>query len=228
MDTLLVLVLAAGVAIALWALQRANARDRAALARTLGLAPIEGGVSVEGVHPVMGPCVETPLMHGALDGVQAAVLARTVRRMGRRNPKARSAFTVLRLRVPDSAPRLRIEPRRTGTVIAALGDPEPEVPTGDPAFDAAFLVTARRPHEALAFLAPEQRASLLALRAALAPGMPDSAVGRFAGDLLVGTVEIGDGRLDYAAMGTPTPGLVAHLATAVPCTLALARRAGAG
>jgi hypothetical protein len=61
------------------------------------------------------------------------------------------------------------------------------------------------PAEALALLSPELRATLTALRASLPPE-----------------------RLDYAAMGTPTPGLAAHLAAAVPCALALARRTGAG
>jgi hypothetical protein len=227
-DTAWFLLVLAGLAIALAALYRANARDRAALARTLGLAPVARGRASESVHPVMGPCFETPLMRGTLDGVPAEVLARTIRRLGRRNPNARSAFTVLRLRVPTSAPRLRIEPRGTGTMLASLGEGEPEIATGDAGFDADWRVSGPRPAEALALLSPELRATLTALRASLAPGLPDSALGRFSGDLMVGTFEIGDGRLDYAAMGTPTPGLAAHLAAAVPCALALARRTGAG
>jgi hypothetical protein len=220
---ILLCVLAAGAA--LWALHRANARDRTALAARLGLAEVARGAAERGVHPVMGPFVETPLMRGTLDGLDARVVQRTVRRYGLRNPRARSGFTVLRLRVPGTAPVLRVEPRRTGEMLASLCDGESEVATGDEAFDAAWLATSPRPDEARAFLSPDVRSALLALRASRTHGLPATALGRFSGDLLVGTFEIGDGRLDYAAMGTPTPGMAEHLVAALPCAVALARRA---
>lgn len=167
-DTAWFLLVVAGLAIALAALYRANARDRAALASALGLAPVPRGLASERVHPVMGPCFETPLRRGTLGGVPAEVLARTIRRMGRRNPNARSAFTVLRLRVPASVSRLRIEPRRTGAMIGSLGEGEPEIATGDAGFDAHWRVSGPRPDEALVLLSPGMRSTLVALRASLA------------------------------------------------------------
>jgi len=222
----IVAVLGAMAAVLAW-LHRANARDREALSARLGLAAVPRTPATRGVHPVMGPCFETPLLRGTLDGLDATVLQRTVKRRGLRNPNASAAFVVLRLRVPATTPALRVEPRRTGVMLASLGDEgAPEVATGDAAFDAAFLATAPDARAARAFLDDTVRARLLGLREALAPGLPDSAIGRFAGDLRVGTLELVDGWLDYAAPGTVTPGLVEHLAVAAPVATALARRAG--
>jgi hypothetical protein len=87
------------------------------------------------------------------------------------------------------------------------------------------------PEAARACFTPEERERWLALResltAALGAQGGDSPLGRFAGDLLTGTLVLDRGRLEYAAMGTVNRGVVEHLARAAPEVVALAQRLGA-
>ena len=230
MDLLAVLAAVAAMAAVLWWLARANARDRAALARRLGLREVAGGAAERMRAPFRGRATQRVILEGRLHGVPAQVWLRTVRRADGHRAPARSQFTVLSVEVPGSTQRFRLSPARTGAVAAAIGADWPERPTGDAAFDRAFRLSSPAP-EAAACFPPEVRARWLALREALGaplgPAADADAAGRFATDLLTGTLVLDHGRLEYAAMGSVTPGLIEHLARAAPEVAALAQRLGA-
>jgi hypothetical protein len=227
---LLLLLLPAAVLL-LWWLARVNARDRAALARRLGLHPVPRGVIERAPDPIVGWSMQTAILEGALHGLAVRVWMRTVRRQGRRSPRAKRGFTVLSVEVPASALRFRLEPARTGALAAAFGGDWPRLLLDDPAFDQAFRLSTPTPEAARACFAPELRERWLALRESLIEPIGaqggDTALGRFAGDLLTGTLVLDRGRLEYAAMGTVSPGVIEHLARAAPEVAALAKRLGA-
>jgi hypothetical protein len=227
---LLVLTLVAAAGLLLWWLVRVNARDRAALARRLGLREAPRGVIEQAPDPILGWSSQREILEGVLHGLPVRVWLRTVRR-GRRSAQSRRGFTVLSVDVPDTALRFRLEPARTGAVAAAFGGDWPRWLVDDPAFDQAFRLSTPTPEAARAFFTPDLLQRWLALREALTAPIgaqgADGALARFAGDLLTGTVMLDRGRLEYAAIGTVTPGVIEHLARAAPEVALLAKRLGA-
>jgi hypothetical protein len=230
-DILIVAVVLAAMAAVLWWLARTNARDRAALAGRLGLHEVARGPTEALNDPILGRSTQSVILEGRLHGLPARVWLRTVRRPEGDGTRSRVSFTVLSFEVPGTSLRLRLSPARTGAIAAMFGDDWPGWLTGDPEFDQAYRLSTPAPEAAAAVFSPEVRQRWLALRAARSASFGDAAdagaLGRLAGDLLVGTLVLDRGRLEYVMPGTVTPGLVEHLARAAPEVAAIALRLGA-
>lgn len=225
METLMALLLLAGFVAAIILLKRANDRDRARMAEALGLTLTNNGPAERGTDRVMGNYYQRAIMGGTFEGFPASVWSRTIYRVSRRSGKGRSHQTILSFHPEQPMPStICIEPARTGTFTALFGSDQPEQPTGDAAFDRLFRVSGSEPAFCARLLSPEMRSRLLGLRETRTGNLPDHALGRLAGDLLMGAFVLECARAQYIMDGTPTGKAATHLVSAAPVLAALVRQ----
>jgi hypothetical protein len=195
----------------LYWLAQTNAKDRQRMGEILGLTVIEKGPEERGEDYVMGHFHQTAFLRGELLGHAASVWLRSVRRLTRSNSKNQSLFTVLAFDLPrPSAVQFRIEPALTGALQSFFGGDQPAIPTGDDSFDKLFRFTATDAAAAGLILTPAMRQLLLAFRKGVVGDMPETALGRFSGDLLFGTFALEPSRVTYTVSGTPSEKIARH------------------
>ncbi len=211
MEPVIALLGLIAIAGAVYWLAQANKKDRQRMADILGLAVLEKGAQESGKNSTMGHFHQTLAMCGEMHGHAAGVWVRSVRRLSSRHSRSGSMQSVLAfdLKVP-SAVAFRIEPAMTGKLQSWFGGDQPVLPSGDAEFDKFFRFTSQDAGVATKILTPETRALLLAFRQGVVGKMPDSALGRFSGDLLMGTFAVEGARATYAVSGTPSEKIARH------------------
>lgn len=215
MNVALVLLSMLAIAGILYWLGKANAQDRRKMGAILGLEVIEKSPSERGEDPIMGHFHQSAFLRGELHGYPASVWQRSVRRTTRRNSNNQSLFTVLCFDLPAPSEVLfRIEPALAGKLQSHFGGDQPARATGDAEFDKLFRFTSTDPEAGRVFLTPEMRRLLLDFRKKVTGEMPEHALGRFAGDLLLGTFSLERHRMTYAVSGTPSEKIARHFQVA--------------
>lgn len=211
MNLALVLLTLLAIAGVIYWLGRANAQDRRKMGAILGLEVIEKGPSERGEDHIMGHFHQSPFLRGELHGYPASVWLRSVRRTTRHNSNNQSIFTVLCFDLPQPSHVLfRIEPALAGKLQSHFGGDQPACPTGDAEFDTLYRFTSTDAEAGRDFLTPDMRRLLLAFRQKVTGDMPAHAIGRFAGDLLLGTFSLEKHRVTYAVSGTPSEKIARH------------------
>lgn len=204
-------------------LARSNADAQRRMAEVLGLQLAPARREERGANPAGFPWRQSLLMTGTMQGRPAEVWLRAVRQPGRSTE--RSIFTALVMPLSASLEGgMRIEPASIGALIAMFGSDQAPVPTDDATFDRYFRVTSTEASLVSALLTPELRARLLEWRAQVTGAMPDTALGRFAGDLLAGVFALERGRATYAVSGSPSQKIAEHLKLTAPVLADLAGR----
>jgi len=216
------------MAAAVWWLMRLKRRDVDDCRAVLGLPPAPRSTE-RGTTPEGFAYTQVGVLEGTLLGRPARLLERAIRhpRTSKRR-RTGSQMTVLELTLerPVRVP-VRIQP--SGLLVeleaftrGAAGD---RVPI-EPGFDAAYVVYAQRPAEALLLLSPAVRECLLAFRSSVAGNLPPTMAGQLASGLMLGTFSIEGTTASYAAFGSPTRATAEHVAKAAPLLLDLATAAG--
>ncbi len=213
-------------AVLFW-LFRQNAADIDAAASTLGLRRAATRVTTRGTSAEGFAYVETTLLEGTIAGTPAALSVRTVKRRQNKYRRHGSEMTVLTLR-PGRPMVLRVRLQPAGMLESLewlqKGEPPETVPTGDPAFDAAYRLYASDAAVARAVLTTDLRRDILALRERVAGPMPSGAASGMAAGLLLGTFDVEPDAARYVVYGSPTAAVAAHVHAAVPLLLRLAGR----
>lgn len=213
------------IAGAVYGLAQANFKDRQRMAEILGLAVLPKGAQETGEDDTLGHFHQTLAMCGEMHGHPACVWVRSVRRLTQSNAKNTSLQTVLAFDLKGANARaFRIEPAMTGKLQSWFGGDQPALPSGDAEFDRLFRFTSQDANAAKKILTPEMRRLLLAFRQGVVGDMPDSSLGRFSGDLLMGTFAIEGSRATYTVSGTPSEKIAKHFEMAARFLAEFARR----
>ncbi len=220
-----ILGLLAVVGVLYW-LARLTAKDRQQMAEILGLQVLKNGAQESGQDHILGHFHQTLTMQGEMCGYPAGVWIRSVRRLTKHNSKNESLQTVLALGLgKDCGTAFRIEPALSGKLQSWFGGDQPAVPSGDHEFDKLYRFTSPDPDAARRYLTEDMKKVLIAFRKNVVGDMPDSAIGQFSGDLLMGTFAIEGVRATYTVPGTPSEKIARHFQTAAQFLAEFARRA---
>lgn len=211
METVIFILGLIAIAGAVYWLGQSNAKDRQQMAEILGLVVVPKGEQERGNDYTLGYFHQTLLMRGELHGHPAGVWLRSVRRFTKHNSKNMSLQTVLAFELQRECKiSFRIEPALTGQLQSWFGGDQPSIPSGDPEFDKGFRFTSQDANAAMQMLTPEIRGLLLAFRKGVVGELPDSALGRFSGDLMMGTFAVEGTRATYSVAGTPSEKIAKH------------------
>ncbi|NJM37435.1 MAG: hypothetical protein HC845_05980 [Akkermansiaceae bacterium] len=212
-------------AAALYWLAQANTKDRQTMAEILGMVVVQKGEEERGKDYVLGNFRQSLAMQGEMHGRPAGVWVRSVRRFTKHNSKNMSLQTVLAFDLKgESQTAFRIEPALTGKLQSWFGGDQPVISSGDPEFDRLFRFTSQDSSAAIQILNPEMRNQLLAFRKAVVGDMPNSDLGRFSGDLMMGIFAVEGNRATYTVAGTPSEKIARHFAMAGPFLAEFAER----
>jgi hypothetical protein len=96
----------------------------------------------------------------------------------------------------------------------------------DSAFDAAYVVHATQPADAVEVLSAPMRERLLAFRAQVAGNLPTTTAGRMSSGLVLGTFILEGTTATYSLFGSPTRKVAEHVKAAAPVLLEVAAAAG--
>ena len=225
MEPVIVIIGLLVIAGVVYGLAQANVKDRQRMAEILGLAVLPKGAQETGEDDTLGHFHQTLAMCGEMHGHPACVWVRSVRRLTQSNAKNTSLQTVLAFDLKGAnAKAFRIEPAMTGKLQSWFRGDQPALPSGDAEFDRLFRFTSQDANAAERILTPEMRRLLLAFRQGVVGDMPDSSLGRFSGDLLMGTFAIEGSRATYTVSGTPSEKIAKHFEMAARFLAEFARR----
>jgi hypothetical protein len=202
-----------------------TAKDRQRMAEILRLQLLKNGPQETGQDHILGHLHQTLAMQGEMCGYPAGVWLRSVRRFTKLNSKNQSLQTVLAFDLKrDCGVAFRIEPALTGKMQSLFGGDQSAVPSGDAEFDKLFRFTSEEADIAGRLLTDDMKKVLLAFRKSVVGEMPDSALGQFSGDLLMGTFAVEGTRATYTVSGTPSEKIARHFEIAAQFLAEFARR----